>query len=232
MWPGEDPLGKRVKVGAMDGPWRTIVGIVGDVLHSGLDAAHTNQIYLPETQFTDSGVVIVIRTTEPPMNLASSVRSAVAAIDANQPLSKFADMDEVLSNSVAQRKFTLALLSGFAALALLLAAVGIYGVISYLVSLRRQEIGVRMALGAEPGDILRMVLWHGLRLAVIGTGLGIVLGLGVGRALASLLFRVSAADPLSLIVGALLLMTIAALASFIPALRAAKLDPLIALRHE
>lgn len=232
MWPGEDPLGKRVKVGAMDGPWRTIVGIVGDVLHAGLDASHSNQIYLPETQFTDSAVVLVVRTFGPPAELTSGLREAVARIDRNQPLSKIAAMDRVLTNSLAERTFTLGLLGGFAGLALLLAAVGIYGLISYVVSLRGQEIGVRMALGARPTDILQMVLRQGMKLAVLGLLLGVVIGLGAGRALSGLLFHVRPSDPLALVCGAVLLMLTAGLASYLPARRAANADPMMALRHE
>ena len=232
MWPGEDPLGKRVKVGGLDGPWRTVVAVVGDVLHGGLDASHTNQIYLPETQFTDSDVVLVVRTTGSPANSVAAVRRALAEVDRNQPLSKFATMDQVVTKSLAQRTFTLGLLSGFAGLALLLAAVGIYGVISYLVSLRGHEIGIRMALGARPTDVLRMILRHGLRLSLIGVALGLAAGLGAGRALSSLLFRVSPSDPLAMSGGALLLLATAVLASYLPARKAAKSDPMMALRHE
>ena len=232
MWPNEDPLGKRVKVGGMEGPWRTIVGVVGDVLHAGLDASHTNQIYLPETQFTDSGVVLVIRTAGPPTDLFDALRRAVAGIDKNQPLSKISTMDQVLVGSLAQRTFTLGLLSGFASLALLLAAVGIYGLISYLVSLRGQEIGVRMALGARPHDILQMILGHGLKLSMAGLTLGVIVGLGTGRALSSLLFHVGPTDPLALAGGTVLLMLTAMFASYIPARRAADSDPMLALRRE
>ncbi|MBZ5596884.1 MAG: ABC transporter permease [Acidobacteriia bacterium] len=232
MWPGEDPLGKRVKVGGLDGPWRIVVGVVGDVLHGGLDASHTNQIYLPESQFTDGTVVLVIRTAASSVNSEAAVRRAVAEVDRNQPTSKFATMDQVVLRSLAQRSFTLGLLGGFAGLALLLAAVGIYGVISYLVSLRRHEIGIRMALGASPANVQQMVLRHGLRLGAIGIGLGLATGLGAGRALSSLLFQVSPTDPLAMAGGALLLLAMALLASYIPARRAAQLDPMAALRHE
>ncbi len=232
MWHDEDPLGKRVKVGGMDGPWRTVVGVVGDVLHAGLDASRSNQIYLPETQFTDSGVVLVVRTAGPPAELAGGVRQVVAQIDRNQPLSKIAPMDQVLIASLAQRTFTLGLLGGFAGLALLLAAVGIYGLISYVVSLRGQEIGVRMALGARPEDILQMVLRQGMKLALMGLMLGVVIGMGAGQALSGLLFRVRPSDPQALVWGAVLLMLTAALASYLPARRAAQADPMLALRHE
>jgi putative ABC transport system permease protein len=231
-WPGEDPIGKRVKVGGMDGPWRTVVGVVGDVLHAGLDAAHTNQIYLPETQFTDSGVVLVVRTSAAPLDLARGVRDAVLGVDRNQSLTKFAAMDQVVAASIAQRRFVLTLISAFAGLALLLAAIGVYGVVNYLVSLRTHEIGIRMALGARPTDILRMVLRHGMRLGLIGVGLGSLLGLGSGRLLASLLFHVSPTDPAPMAGGAVVVILMATLASYVPARRAAKSDPMVALRHE
>jgi len=232
MWPCEDPLGKRVKVGGMDGPWRTIVGIVGDVLHAGLDASRTNQIYLPEAQFTDAGVVLVIRTAGLPMESTDGLRRAVSRIDKNQPLSKISAMDQVVAGSVAQRTFTLGLLSAFASLALLLAAVGIYGLISYLVSLRGREIGVRMALGARPRDILYLILRHGMRLAVLGLMLGVAAGVGTGHALSSLLFHVHPTDPLAMGAGAVLLVLTAMFASYIPARIAANADPMVALRHE
>jgi ABC-type antimicrobial peptide transport system permease subunit len=166
------------------------------------------------------------------MELADELRRAVSRIDKNQPLSKISAMDQVVVGSVAQRTFTLGLLSAFASLALLLAAVGIYGLISYLVSLRGQEIGVRMALGARPRDILHMILRHGMRLAVIGLMLGVVVGLGTAPAVSSLLFHVSPIDPFALAGGAVLLMLTAMFACYIPARRAANADPMVALRHE
>jgi putative ABC transport system permease protein len=232
MWPNEDPVGKRVKVGGMDGPWRMVVGVVGDVLHAALDAAHTDQVYLPETQFTDNGVVLVVRGRAAPANLASPVRDAIAAIDPNQAVSKMATMEDVVRDSVGRRSFVLGLLAVFASLALILATVGLYGVVSHLVSQRGHEIGIRMALGAKPGDIKQMVLRQGLGLALLGLVVGVPMGLGTGRAISTLLFRISPADPLSFLAVLVLLLAIAAMASYVPARRAANMNPMIVLRHE
>ena len=233
MWPNEDPIGKRLKVGGVDGPWRTVVGVAGDVLHAGLDSPHTLQVYLPETQwFVDSSMVLVVRASGLPQNLASAMKQAVAGVDSNAALSKVADMEQVVSASVGQRRFTLLLLSLFAAVALLLAAVGIYGVVSYFVSMRSQEIGIRMALGARPQDVLKLVLRHGLTLVLSGTVLGLLAGTVSARALMSLLFQVRPADPVTLAAVSLLLVLTAVLASYIPARRATKVDPMVALRYE
>jgi putative ABC transport system permease protein len=233
MWPGEDPIGKRLRIGDPVGPWRTVVGVTGDVLQSSLDSPHALQFYLPETQwFVDNSRVLVVRTSGVPENLASAVRQAAAGVDSNAALSKIADMEQVVSASVGQRRFTLLLLSLFAAVALLLAAVGIYGVVSYFVSMRSQEIGIRMALGARPQDVLKLVLRHGLTLALSGAVAGLLIGMVSARALMSLLFQVRPADPLTLIAVSMLLVLTAALASYIPARRATKVDPMVALRYE
>jgi len=233
MWPNEDAIGKRLKIGGLDGPWRTVVGVTGDVLQAGLDSPHSLQFYLPETQwFVDGSMVLVVRTSGAPEGLVPALRQAVASVDGSAALSKIVDMEQVVSASVGQRSFTLLLLSLFAAVALLLAAVGIYGVVSYFVSMRSQEIGIRMALGARPQDVLKMVLRHGLTLVLSGTVLGLLAGIVSARALMSLLFQVRPADPLTLIAVSLLLIVTAALASYIPARRATKVDPMVALRYE
>ncbi len=233
MWPGEDAIGKRLKIGDTAGPWRTVVGVTGDVLHAGLDSPHSLQFYLPETQWwVDSSRVLVMRTSGPPQNLSAAVKQAVAEVDNSAALSKMASMEQVVSASVGQRRFTLILLSLFAAVALLLAAVGIYGVVSYFVSMRSQEIGIRMALGARPVDVLKLVLRHGLTLVCGGIVVGLLAGLVSARAVVSLLFQVRPADPLTLITVSLLLILTAALASYVPARRATKVDPMVALRYE
>jgi predicted permease len=233
VWPNEDPIGKRLKVGGLAGPWRTVVGVTGDVLQSGLDSPHALQFYLPETQwFVDSSMVLVVRASGLLQNLAPAVKQAVAGVDSNAALSKIAAMDQVVSASVGQRRFTLLLLSLFAVLALVLAAVGIYGVVSYFVSMRSQEIGIRMALGARPQDVLRLVLGHGLALALSGATAGLLVGTVSARALISLLFQVRPTDPLTLVAVSLLLVLTAALASYIPARRAAMVNPMVALRCE
>jgi putative ABC transport system permease protein len=233
VWPNEDPIGKRVKVGGMDGPWRTIVGVVGDVLHAGLDAPHTMQVYVPQRQwFVESGMVLVVRTAGNPLSMVASVRDAIAQVDKGQPVFKFADMDMVMAESVAQRRFTVFLLTAFAATALMLAALGVYGVVSYFVSMRRQEIGIRMALGATPAAVLDLVLSYGMKLALTGITIGITAGLALSRVLSSQLYHTSAVDPLTMGAVSLLLVAMVGLATYVPAQRATRCDPLIALRHE
>ena len=233
FWPADDPLNKRVKTTPNpNAPWLTVVGVIGDVKHFGLDADARPEIYISSDQAPPDGPFMVVRTTTDPMNVAASVRAHVGAMNNVQPVNTIQTMEEVLSASVAQRRFNMLLLAIFAGLALLLAAVGIYGVISYSVSQRTQEIGLRMALGAQARDVLAMVIAQGTKLALAGVGVGLVASFLLTRLMTTLLFNVSATDPVTFLVVSLLLVGLAFLASYIPARRAAKVDPMVALRYE
>jgi putative ABC transport system permease protein len=232
-WPNEDPIGKRIKLGSVEkDPLRTIVGVVGDVRHQGLDDQPEMQAYVPHAQWTDSYVMLVIRTSVDPASLTAAVRNEIRTVDAGAPVYQIATMRQLVSNSVAQRRFTLLLLGLFAAIALLMAAIGIYGVISYTVAQRTREIGIRVALGAQTGDVLKLIIRHGMILAGAGASIGLAGALGLTRLMESLLFGVSSRDPLTFAAIPLLLVMVALLACYIPARRAMKVDPLVALRCE
>jgi putative ABC transport system permease protein len=238
FWQGENALGKRFKLGSVDSqnPWVMVVGVIGDIKEMGLEAPAKAEMFFPYQQLPrmlwNMPRDLAVRTTGDPMSVAAAARQAVWSVDGAQPVSNIRTMDEILSEEVAQRRIGMTLLAAFAALALLLASLGIYGVLSYAVAQRAQEIGVRMALGAGRGDVLRMVLADGMRLAMAG----VVIGLGASFALtwlmAGLLFGVSASDPLTLGGVTMLLIAVAMAACFIPARRATKVDPMIALRCE
>ena len=232
FWPGEDPVGKRFRMGDTKGPWKTVVGVVGDVLHKGLDAPHSIQVYLPNTQFTDSMVILAVRTSNDPASLAAAVRSEIASLDPQVPISNVATMDEVVSASLANQRFGALLFLLFGAIALVLTAVGIYGVISYGVAQRTHEIGIRLALGAGRREVLSMVVGEALKPALLGAALGLSAAFGLTRLLTRLLFNVKPADPLVFAGVLLLLIGVALLASYIPALRATRVDPIVALRYE
>jgi len=233
FWPNEDALGKRFRHN--DGPWLQIVGIVGDVRQMGLEEEPRQEMYFPYWQAEDNWMVprdLVIRTAGDPIALAGAVKQAVAAIDRDQPISEIKTMDQWMDEDVKNRHVQTVLLGGFAFLALLLASIGIYGVLAYVVTQRTQEIGVRVALGADSGNIFRTVARQGMTLAGIGIAIGLGASFIVSRLLGSLLYGVKASDPMTYAgaVGTFLL--VALLACYIPARRAAKVDPLIALRYE
>jgi predicted permease len=235
-WPGEDPIGKRLKVGPADSPnaWLTVVGVVGDVRQTGLYEQKL-EFYVPYMQERRSFMAprdLVVRTKADPGVIAAAVRKAVWAIDKDQPVSNVRTMDQVFAAAISQERFQALMLGLFAALALVLACVGLYGVISYSVVQRTHEIGVRMALGAQPWDVLRLVIRQGMLLTFAGLVVGIIAGTFVTRVLSDMLFGVTPRDPLTFAGVPLLLMVVAFLACYVPARRATRIDPLIALRYE
>lgn len=240
-WPNASPIGARLRIDDNDqGPRPVeIVGVVGDVKHLSLDGEPSFHIYLPLHQIHEDGVALftnnqywLLRTAVNPLTLAAAVRREIQAVDRSVPTSNIRTMDQYLAASIAPRRFNLWLLTIFAGTALVLAATGLYGVISYGVAQRRQEIGIRMALGAQAGDVLKLVLGQGMALAMIGVAFGVVTALALTRLMKNLLFGVSTTDPLTFSVIALLLMFVALLACYIPARPAMKVDPMVALRYE
>ncbi len=235
-FPNEDPIGKRIVLGWGAGAGRRaggeVIGIAGDVREHGLGKAHPAQVYLPFAQRPLLNMSLVLRTVSEPQSLAALVRTAVAELDSSLPVLRLASLEEVVSRSVERPRFYAALLGFFAGTALLLAALGVFGVLSYAVAQRSREIGVRLALGARPRDMVRMVLGEAMGLAGAGLLLGCLMALALARSLASLLFGLTAADPATFLGVAAALGAAALLASALPARRAARLDPLQALRSE
>ncbi len=232
-WPSEDALGKRI---TLDDPrknpkWLTIVGIVRSVRHRGLDVGPQPEYYLPLAQGAERTMVLTVRSAQDPRGLASAIRREIQSIDPDQPIANVRTLEAVTADSIAPRRMSMALLGAFAGIALLLAGVGIYGVISYLVVQRTHEIGVRMALGAQRRDVLQLVVGHALKLVGIGTAIGLVLALLSTRTLSALLYSVGAFDPTTFIFVTIALAAVALLASYIPALRATRADPMITLSH-
>ncbi|MGH9794095.1 MAG: FtsX-like permease family protein, partial [Candidatus Acidiferrales bacterium] len=231
-FPNEDPLGRGIDIGNGTDGFYEIVGVVGDVHHSGLDATADPTMYVPYAQDNFSSMWMLARTSGAPAQLAGAARSAVHELDRSLPAFAIQPLADVVDDSVAQRRFSMLLLALFAGIALFLAAVGLYGVLSYTVSQRTQEIGLRVALGAQRGDLMRMVVGHGLRLTLIGVLVGMGGALALARYVATQLFDVTPFDPVSYASTALVLLAIASLACYIPARRALRVDPIIALRHE
>ena len=232
-FPGEDPIGKRVTISMKDENVPSeIIGVVRDARYVGLDTAVRPMTYWPYPELVYSGMTLVVRTEGEPLALAEAVRREVLAIDKDQPTADVRTMEAWVSDSVSKARFSTMLLGIFAGVALLLAAVGIFGVMSYAVSERTHEIGLRMALGAQTSDVLALVVRQGMVLALIGVGIGLGAAFGLTRVLASLLYGVSATDPLTFAAIAVLLASVALLACYLPARRAAKVDPMVALRYE
>jgi putative ABC transport system permease protein len=236
-WPNQDPLGKRISFSTRNPKWYEIVGVVGNIKHRGLDLEDKPEFYIPFLQplFADANVqpmYLVVRTVNEPASVGAGVRSEVAALDPDQPVSSLMTMDQRISDSVSPRRFNMFLLGLFAVLALILAAIGIYGIMAFSVGQRTHEIGVRMALGARSSDVLKLVLRNGLGLALIGIAVGLAIAFAATRVLSTLLYGVSATDPLTFVGEAVLLAFVALLACYIPARRATKVDPLVALRYE
>jgi predicted permease len=234
-WPGEDPTGKRLCPGKPESPddWVTVVGVAGDVRQYGLDMELKPQIYLTyqQAQFF-SPRHLVVGTSVEPQSLAASVRGAVWEIDRDQPVSNISTMEEVLAESIGRQRFSTLLLGVFGVVALLLAAVGIYGVMSYSVAQRTHEIGIRIALGAQKWDVLKLAVGQALKLVTIGVAVGLVASVVLTRVMKSLLFGISSTDPTTFAVISLVLVGAGLLASYLPARRATKVDPMIALRYE
>jgi putative ABC transport system permease protein len=232
LWPNQNPLGARVHTGSADEPWHTIVGVVGDVYQYGLDSQKTMQLYYPYDQDAVFDMTLLVRSESNPASLGSAVRHAVFAVDKDLPVSDILPFNEVLADSIAGRRFSMLLLGVFAAGALVLAAVGIYGVISYSVSQRTNEFGIRVALGAQSRDVLGLVMRQSMLLVVTGTALGIAASFALTRLLSSLLFGVSARDLPTFVAFPLVLIAVSLAATFLPARRAMRVDPMVALRWE
>jgi putative ABC transport system permease protein len=233
LFPNEDPLGKRLNVPDTDAEWTNVVGVVNDIRHTGLDGAIDQVVYLNYRQLPrPNGMELALRGAVEPSSLAPALRNAVREIDPALPVYDVMTMNERLSNSVADRRFNLLLLGGFAALALLLAGVGVYGVISYVVTQRTHEVGIRIALGAQRADVLRLFIKQGMAMVTLGVALGLLGAFALTRVMKGLLFDVSASDPLTFACVALLLSLIALAACYLPARHAARIDPLASLRRE
>ncbi len=246
-WPKEDPIGQRIAMGGkalgpeFDEPPRLIVGVVGTVRQNGLSRANQCVMYVPGTQVTDgltrlannvAPISWIVKTNSDPRLLTLAIEREILAVDGQMPVAKVRTMDQVIGDNVARQSFSMLLLSLFAGIALLLAAIGIYGLMSYSVEQRTHEIGIRMALGAGRGDMVGLVVGQGMLLAGTGVIVGLASAYGLTRLLASLLFGVSANDPVIFASVAAILCVVALLASYIPARRAMRVDPMVALRYE
>ena len=233
-WRNEDPLGKRITFSdprKPDPKWLTIVGIMRGIRHRALDVDPAPEYYLPLSQRAQSSMILAVRSKQDPRSLSSAVRREIQSIDPDQPIANVRTLEAVTADSVAPRRMSMVLLGAFAGIALLLASVGIYGVISYLVVQRTHEIGVRMALGAQRADVLWLVVGHAAKLVGIGSAIGLLLALMSTRTLSALLYNVGAFDTATFILVTTALVAVALLASYIPALRATRADPMIALSH-
>jgi putative ABC transport system permease protein len=232
-WPGQDAIGKRIRFDAPPdrAPWMEVVGVIKDVKHDLLDEV-SPEYYLPQAQDVWRSMIIVARTAVDPASLAGSIRQEAWAIDKDQPVFDVRTMQEVRSLSVGLQKFNSLMIGIFALVALLLASIGIYGVMAFAVTQRTQEIGIRMALGARAPDVLKLVVVNGMRLAVLGLVIGLVASWALTRFISSLLYGVTPTDPLTFSVVSVCLLAAAFLACYLPARRATKVDPLEALRYE
>jgi putative ABC transport system permease protein len=237
IWPGENPIGKRIAFDFTDDKkpnWREIVGVVGDVKHEGLESKEVRGVYAPLAQAADSvgSFAIIVRTTGSPESITPAVRSAARSVDDNIPLYAVRSMDEIMHNSVQTRRFGMLLLAFFGVVALVLAGIGIYSVMSYSVTQRTHEIGIRMAIGAARGDVIGMVVRQGMAMAILGLVLGAAAAVAAVSFAASLLFEVSPYDPVAFVVSGVVLAVISLAACALPALRASGVDPMVALRHD
>jgi len=236
-WPDGNAVGRRFLQGSIQtdstqSPWITVVGVVANMRRTGVDMPVREEVFLPHAQVPALRNILMIRTAGEPLSMVQHLRDAVRSLDPNQPLANVRTLESELSGLLAQRRFNAVLVGSFAVLALLLAVIGAYGVTAYLVAQRTKEIGVRMALGAEPGRVTRLVVFNGLRVAAVGVVLGVVVAFFAARLATTLLHGVSPHDPLTLIGAPLVLLLVVAVANYVPARRAARVDPLMALRQE
>ncbi|HEY8184857.1 MAG TPA: ABC transporter permease [Pyrinomonadaceae bacterium] len=233
LWPNEDPLGKGIKFPSDEKkPWRRVVGVVKDVSQYALDTKPPMQIYVPHAQFPTGFNTIVVKTETEPTAMTNAIRREILAVDKDQAVFKVTTLEQLMGDSILTRKFFMLLLLVFAALALVLAAVGIYGVMSYVASQRTHEIGIRMALGAQASDVLKLIIGNGMVLALIGVAAGLAGAFALTRVMAGVLFGVSATDTVTFVTVSVVLIVIALVACYLPARRATKVDPLVALRYE
>jgi ABC-type antimicrobial peptide transport system permease subunit len=230
----DNPIGAQVRVGnATRGAWRTIVGVVGDVHHKDLTAAPPAAMYLPEAQFTDSYLVALVKVSgTEPLGIAAAARDVLRQLDPTVPVYRIATLTSLVSEASAERRFVMRLLGAFAILAVVLAAIGLYGVVSYGVASRTREMGVRMALGARGADVLRLVLGGGLKLVAVGVLAGLAGAAAGTRLLGGLIFGVNPLDPVTFGLATTLLVVVALLAHWVPVRRALRVDPATALRAE
>ena len=235
LWPGQDPLGKRVRSGgfdATDAPWLTVVGVVGRIKQDRLDADSRIALYHPHTQVPTRAMNVTVRSRVEPAQLSSAVAREVRALDPDLPIYGLRTMAERVESSLSRRRFSMLLLSAFAALALALGLIGTYGVMAYQVSQGRRELGIRLALGATPRRVLAFVLGQGMMLALAGVAVGLAAAFALTRLMRSLLFEIEATDPLTFVAVPGLLVVAALCASYLPARRAASIDPAVSLRSE
>jgi ABC-type antimicrobial peptide transport system permease subunit len=234
IWPNQDPLGKRVSLGELSTTpqWVTIIGVVGRIKQEALDSDSRMALYMTENQFISRVMNVVVRTQTDPASLTSAVNHEMHELDPGLPTYNVLTMEQRIAGSLARRRFSTTLLGVFAGLALILATIGIYGVMAYLVNQGTREIGIRMALGATQRTILALIVSQGLKLALSGVLIGVVASFVLGRLVSGMLFGVTATDPVTFSAIAGLLILIALIASFIPALRAARIDPMVSLRSE
>ena len=230
-WPGQNPIGKHI-ANSRDMLQREVVGVVADVKFNALNLANSEEMYLPLAQNSYPATALIVRSHENAQPLVASVRAKIAELDPSLPVTGISSMEDVLRASVAQPRIIMELAGVFAGFALLLSAIGIYGVMAYSVSARKQEMGIRMSMGAESRDILKLVVGQGMRLTLLGAGIGVAISFALTRLLTSLLFGIRAADPLVFGAATLVLLFAALAACYFPARRATRVDPIIVLRYE
>ena len=231
-WPGQNPIGKRADIGYNSDSMRTLVGVVGNVRRTALEEEAAPAMYLPEGQAAYNGMTLVVRTREHAANVPAAMTRVLAALDPDQTFGRVRPMQKVLESSLARQRFSASLLGIFAMIALALSAVGIFGVMTAMVTQRTRELAVRLALGAHPRKVLHLVLSHGATLAGTGICIGLFGAFALSRVVAGMLYDVAATDPLTMFSVSLLLAAVALLACYIPARRATRLDPIITLREE